>query len=67
MNEHLSDHLKEHIPAKRQSVLPDRAIWLSLVGLAVILAIIALAVGLASRGDSSCPTAKPGAAHSKCS
>ena len=63
---HVTDHITDHIPEKKQSIFPDRSIWIGLIGVAVILAVIVLAVGWATSGHSDCPTAKPGAAHSKC-
>jgi hypothetical protein len=50
--------MSTHIPRKRQSLKPTRALWIGLAALLIVLLAIWLVVGFASRGPSQCPAGK---------
>jgi hypothetical protein len=50
--------MSTHIPRKRQSLKPTRAVWMGLAALLIVLLAIWLVVGFASRGPSQCPAGK---------
>ena len=52
----MTSHITDHIPDKHQSVMPNRDIWLGLIGVFVVVAVIAIAMFWASAGNSDCPS-----------
>ena len=52
----MTSHITGHIPEKHQSVMPNRNIWLGLLGVAVVIIVIAVAMFLATAGKSDCPS-----------
>jgi hypothetical protein len=48
--------MTSHIPEKRQSIMPPRALWFGLAVVAVVMTIVWVA--LSSSGGQDCPTAK---------
>jgi hypothetical protein len=47
--------MTSHLPKKRQSVKPSRAVWIGLGAVALVLLAVWVAVGIASHGAGQCP------------
>jgi len=56
--------MRSHIPPKRQSLKPTRAVVIALAGVALVLLSIIVAVGWASSSSSGCPAGNT--SNSKC-
>ena len=52
----MTSHITGHIPEKHQSVMPNRNIWIGLIGVIVVIIVIAVAMFLAVGGKSDCPS-----------